>query len=50
MEYETIEVRKVTPGIGAEIHGVDLASPLSNHQFREIHDRCSGSCARSIMR
>jgi alpha-ketoglutarate-dependent taurine dioxygenase len=36
--YQTIEVRKVTPVIGAEIHGIDLAQPLGNQQFEEIHD------------
>ncbi len=38
MTYQTIEVRKVTPVIGAKIHGVDLARPLGNQQFEEIHD------------
>jgi taurine dioxygenase len=38
MAYQTIEVRKVTPTIGAEIHGVDLSQPLGNQQFQEIHD------------
>src|ERR1700716_3934570 len=38
MPYETIEVRKVTPAIGAEISGVDLAGPLSNRQVSELHD------------
>ena len=38
MGYQTIEVRKVTPVIGAEIHGVDLTRPLGNQQFQEIHD------------
>jgi len=37
MSYETIDVRTVTPTIGAEIHGVDLAGQLSNQQFEEIH-------------
>ena len=37
MTYETIEVHKLTPVIGAEISGVDLAGPLSNRQFDEIH-------------
>ena len=37
MSYDTIEVRKVTPNIGAEIHGVNLAKALSNQQFDEIH-------------
>ena len=34
----TIEVRKLTPCIGAEIFGVDLAKPLGNQTFQEIHD------------
>ena len=37
MSYETIEVRKTTPVIGAEIFGVDLSTQLSNRQFEEIH-------------
>jgi len=37
MSYETIEVRKTTPVIGAEIFGVDLSQTLSNRQFDEIH-------------
>src|SRR5258706_257820 len=38
MGYHTIEVRKLTPAIGAEIFGVDLAKPLGNQTFQEIHD------------
>ena len=38
MGYQTIEVRKLTPCIGAEIFGVDLARPLGNQDFQEIHD------------
>lgn len=38
MAYQTIEVRKVNPIIGAEIHGIDLSKPLGNQQFQEIHD------------
>ena len=38
MGYQTIEVRKVTPVIGAEVRGVDLTKPLGNQQFQEIHD------------
>ncbi len=35
--YESIAVRKLTPVIGAEIDGVDLAQPLSNRTQDEIH-------------
>ena len=38
MAYQTIEVRKLTPTIGAEISGVDLSKPLGNQQFQEVHD------------
>ena len=38
MAYQSIEVRKLTPTIGAEIFGVDLAKPLGNQQFQEVHD------------
>ena len=38
MRYETIEVTKLTPHIGAEIGGVDLSQPLGNQQFQEVHD------------
>lgn len=38
MRYQTIAVKKLTPVIGAEIDGVDLAQPLGNQQFQEIHD------------
>ena len=38
MPYQTIEVRKLTPHIGAEISGVDLSRPLGNQQFQEVHD------------
>ena len=35
--YETIRVDTLTPIIGAEIEGVDLAKPLSNRMVDEIH-------------
>jgi taurine dioxygenase len=38
MAYQTIEVTKLTPHIGAEIGGVDLSKPLGNQQFQEVHD------------
>ena len=38
MTWQTIEVRKLTPTIGAEIFGANLGSELGNQQFQEIHD------------
>src|SRR6202166_3576542 len=38
MPYQTIEVKKLTPHIGAEIAGVDLSRPLGNQEFQEVHD------------
>jgi len=38
MPYQTIEVKKLTPHVGAEIAGVDLSRPLGNQQFQEVHD------------
>ena len=37
-EYRTFEVDSITPHIGAEVRGVDLAQPLSNEQAQDIHD------------
>lgn len=37
MSYETIEIRPVTPHIGAEIGRIDLTAPLSNHQLEELN-------------
>ncbi len=37
MSYRTIEVRKCTPNIGAEIYGIDLSKPLGDEQFRDVH-------------
>ena len=37
MQYQTIQVSPLTPTIGAEIAGVDLAKPLTDQQFEEIH-------------
>lgn len=38
MDHRSIEVRKLTPAIGAEIFGVDLGGEISNSQFEAIHD------------
>ncbi len=35
--YKTIRVEPLTPTIGAEISGVDLAQTLTELQFDEIH-------------
>ena len=38
MAYRRIEVDPLTPAIGAEIRGVDLAQPLDDETFAEVHD------------
>jgi taurine dioxygenase len=38
MNATTFSVRKLTPSIGAEIEGIDLSVPLTDGQFRQIHD------------
>jgi taurine dioxygenase len=38
MGPQTIEIRKSTPTIGAEIFGIDLSRPLGNQQVQEVHD------------
>ena len=35
--YDTIALEKLTPIIGAEIDGIDLAQPLGNRQIDELH-------------
>ena len=37
MSYATIEVKAVTPLLGAEISGIDLTGTLSNQQVDELH-------------
>ena len=36
-ELHTIEVRPLTPTIGAEVLGIDLGQPLTPSQFDQIH-------------
>ena len=38
MAYQAIRVEKLTPIIGAEVHGVDLSKPLDERTFKEIHE------------
>ncbi len=38
MGYQSLELRKSSPNIGAEVFGVDLSKPLGNQQFQEVHD------------
>ena len=37
MPSNSLEIRKLTPVIGAEIHGVDLAAPMDEQTFNNIH-------------
>ena len=49
--YETISVDKLTPIIGAEINGIDLAIPLSNRTVDEIHRAdCRRHCFNKLRR
>ena len=38
MSYASIRMDKLTPHVGAEIRGVDLARPLDEPTFKEVHD------------
>lgn len=42
--YERIQVRPVTPRIGAEIFGVDLSTSVDDQTFGEIHDALMAHC------
>lgn len=42
--YDTIQLDKLTPIIGAEISGVDLAKPLGNRQLDELHRALAENC------
>ena len=37
MQYQSITVHEMSPSCGAIIEGLDLADPISNQQFDEIH-------------
>ena len=41
---QTIEIRKVTPHCGAEIHGVDLSQPLDDATFAQIEKAHAEHC------
>lgn len=38
MAYASIQVEKLTPYTGAEVRGIDLARPLDERTFKEVHD------------
>ncbi|MEL0020146.1 MAG: TauD/TfdA family dioxygenase, partial [Rickettsiales bacterium] len=38
MAYELIEVTPIAGTLGAEIAGVDMAKPLGNQLYQEVHD------------
>src|SRR5260370_19539464 len=38
MPRQEVQVRKITPAIGAEIRGVDLSRPLDVQVFQAVHD------------
>ncbi|WP_417516011.1 taurine dioxygenase [Minwuia sp.] len=38
MGYDLIDVKPIAGNIGAEIGGIDMAQPLGNQAFKEVHD------------
>ena len=36
LDYDSFEIRTLTPHIGAEIRGLDLSAPLSDAQDKEL--------------
>ena len=38
MSYETIRVNRMAGALGAEIEGINIAEPLGNQAYAEIHD------------
>ena len=38
MSHQPLTVEKLTPHIGAEVHGVDLSQPLGEPAFKQVHD------------
>jgi taurine dioxygenase len=38
MAYTALRIDKLTPHVGAEVHGVDLSRPLDERTFKEVHD------------
>ena len=38
MDNPRLEIHKSTPGIGAEVFGLDLSQPLGDQQFQAVHD------------
>jgi taurine dioxygenase len=38
MAYQAIRVEKLTPIIGADVHGVDLSQPLDERTLKEVHE------------
>src|SRR5689334_2645978 len=38
MALQTVSVERLTPVIGAELHGVDLRGPITDEVFRTVHD------------
>ena len=42
--YETLQIDKLTPVIGAEVGGIDLSKPLGNRQIDELHRALAENC------
>jgi len=44
MAQQAIRAEKVTPHVGAVVHGVDLSKPLHAGTFKEIHGCLIENC------
>jgi len=44
MTQQAIRAEKLTPHIGAVVHGVDLSKPLDEGTFKGIHDCLIENC------
>ena len=44
MTDQALTIEKLTPHIGALVHGVDLSRPLDEPTFKQVHDALIEHC------
>jgi len=37
MSYDALNLHRISPHIGADVHGIDITRPLSNAQVDQLH-------------